>query len=588
MRLVVVICILFVCACANPRARVAVVHFNPELGQIEENIQRLTVLVGDAMSSGADIVVTPELATTGFSITESQVAGDLGLRHPFPELQSIEQLAKLHDGYVFVGIAEQHADGRARNSVVAYGPDGLVGVQHKRGESGWHARGEKEILVFGTRFGDIAPVICSDTYLPDVARLAALRGADIVVAPTNWWGESDQLRIWKVRARQNGVWMIVANRWGREVDLRGATPCSSSTQCTDGRKCRDSHCVYDPYNMNDGPSAVISDKGEVAVTHRTIDQSDPRDTIIYSDVRVSRKRAQSTENRTWTVASRQPSAYQALANEYYLPDSATTPQDLPEFAEVRATAMAVADNCKGQCVIQALDSLPDIHKNLVVIPPDVLNHEPVDFSGDWDEGAVWAELRKTVARHELQVVVTSATGIDNARRLIAVFPQEVQTRKGIHDTQGSGSLWITDTSNHRIAIVQGTDILFPEVATSAAKAGVDVILVPSNVIGRDHVDGLGQWRGEDLSDAINVAALNAIDIVAADTSGLAEIINDNGGWISSSAVKQADENGTSAAQLLLSAPESGSRPFRKLNYYYDFDLEVLLGCDQHEGKSCQE
>src|SRR5690348_9262984 len=145
-------------------AKVALVHSNPVLGDVQTNVARLNSLVDQAFKGGAKVVVTPELATTGFSITRDQVLASLGFSAPYPELIAIESLAKQYKGYVAVGIAEVAAQGKVFNSIVLFGPTGRVASQEKRGLSGWHDRGELPFEIFATPYGELATIICSDSY----------------------------------------------------------------------------------------------------------------------------------------------------------------------------------------------------------------------------------------------------------------------------------------------------------------------------------------------------------------------------------------------------------------------------------------
>ncbi|HEX8686054.1 MAG TPA: carbon-nitrogen hydrolase family protein, partial [Pyrinomonadaceae bacterium] len=217
-------------------SRVALIHFNPKLRDLDENIKSLSTLVEEAFNGGANIVVAPELSTTGFSITLDQIMNGLGLDSPFTRLGKIRDLAVKHRGYVFLGLAEVQRPGKAYNSVAVFGPKGLLTTGRKRGIATWNTRGDVPFDVIPTPYGDLGTIICSDSYLPDWIRILTLKGADIILSPANWWGGFGQEGIWQARARENGVWMVVANRWGSEVDDRFNPPYT--------------------YNMNDAPSDV--------------------------------------------------------------------------------------------------------------------------------------------------------------------------------------------------------------------------------------------------------------------------------------------------------------------------------------------
>src|SRR5207248_8119531 len=66
---------------------------------------------------------------------------------------------------------------------------------------------------FDTPYGRLAVVICADLFYPELARLAAVKGTDILLAPSNVGIDDDLL---KVRAFENGFSILLANRYGDE------------------------------------------------------------------------------------------------------------------------------------------------------------------------------------------------------------------------------------------------------------------------------------------------------------------------------------------------------------------------------------
>ncbi|MCP4249388.1 MAG: carbon-nitrogen hydrolase family protein, partial [bacterium] len=186
------------------------------------------------------------------------------------------------------------------NTVVLFGPNGLETTRQKRGLSGWHDRGIIPFDIIPTPYGDLGMMICSDVYLPDWIRIAALKGADLVLLPANWWGRVGQELIWQTRARESSIWFFTANRWGTEVDTRFGFPFT--------------------YFMDDAPSAFITPDGEIQLIHRAEDDPVPADTILYYDVNVPQYRIGTDLNPGYSVNLRRPEAYGEIANLFYRPD----------------------------------------------------------------------------------------------------------------------------------------------------------------------------------------------------------------------------------------------------------------------------
>ena len=87
------------------------------------------------------------------------------------------------------GIAERDG-GRLYNSALVAGPQGYLGTYRKLhlwgDENLYFEPGDLGLPVFHTEFGRLGVAICYDGWFPEVYRLLAMRGADIVAVPTNW------------------------------------------------------------------------------------------------------------------------------------------------------------------------------------------------------------------------------------------------------------------------------------------------------------------------------------------------------------------------------------------------------------------
>src|SRR5204863_2907480 len=85
------------------------------------------------------------------------------------------------------------------------------------------------VRVFSTSVGKVAPLICYDQWYPEVARIATLQGAELLIYPTaigviddsveeNITGDWEQM--WRAaqvgHAAANNVYVAAVNRVGRE------------------------------------------------------------------------------------------------------------------------------------------------------------------------------------------------------------------------------------------------------------------------------------------------------------------------------------------------------------------------------------
>ncbi|MBS9476743.1 nitrilase-related carbon-nitrogen hydrolase [Ancylobacter radicis] len=159
------------------RSRVAVAQFAPS-GDIEANLARIEQLTIEARTDGADLVVFPERAITGFESLGAQSV-------PGPATDRLVALAARHGLYIVAGLAEQ--DGAALyNSAVLVGPEGLIGTHRKlhldARDGNWASAGDAW-SVFDTRLGRIGLLVGHDAVFPESGRVLALRGCDLIACP---------------------------------------------------------------------------------------------------------------------------------------------------------------------------------------------------------------------------------------------------------------------------------------------------------------------------------------------------------------------------------------------------------------------
>ena len=170
--------------------RVACIQTEPRFGETARNVDRTCELIEQAAERGADVVVLPELCSTGYVFASREEA--LALAEPVPGGPTTDRwldLCRTLGVTLVAGIAERDGD-KLFNSSVVLGPDGHVGTfrkLHLWNEEGlWFEPGDRGVPVFQTPHGRIATFICYDGWFPECYRLAALGGAELVCIPTNW------------------------------------------------------------------------------------------------------------------------------------------------------------------------------------------------------------------------------------------------------------------------------------------------------------------------------------------------------------------------------------------------------------------
>ncbi|MBS3805248.1 MAG: nitrilase family protein [Oleiphilaceae bacterium] len=214
----------------SPDLIVASVQMEPQVGQKADNISRSRALIEKAAAGGASIVVLPELTTSGYVFGSREEAFTLAEQIPEGDSTKVwSELAERLNIYIIAGIAERDGN-RLYNSAVFLGPQGYLGVYRKlhlwNNEHLFFESGNLGLPVFDTEIGRLAAVICYDGWFPEVYRLLAMKGADIIGMPTNWvpmaGAQEGALAMANTlalaNAHINGVNIVCANRIGTERD----------------------------------------------------------------------------------------------------------------------------------------------------------------------------------------------------------------------------------------------------------------------------------------------------------------------------------------------------------------------------------
>lgn len=196
--------------------RAALLQLEPVFGIVERNVARAAELIA---SLEADLFVLPELFPSGYSFAAqaevermAEPAGD------GPTFAALAEQARRKRAWICYGFAERAA-GRYYNSANLVGPEGLAGTYRKLHlfgrETLFFTPGEAAAPVFELPIGRVGVMICFDWYFPEVARSLALRGAQVIVHPSNLvLPHCPQAML--TRSLENRVFSLTCDRTGQE------------------------------------------------------------------------------------------------------------------------------------------------------------------------------------------------------------------------------------------------------------------------------------------------------------------------------------------------------------------------------------
>lgn len=210
--------------------RVAAISTRSHEGKPEKNMEHIASWVAKASEKDPALVCFPELNVSGY--VYGRKIWEAAEPVPGPSTVKLEALAKQYKLIIAAGIAEMDK-GIVYDTYVLVGPDGYIGKSRKMHipipEVGsWRGGGVPPVIDIG--IAKVGVNICFDNWLPESARLVALQGAEIILAPFVWGGgklgnppdhagrnrkqKDYSNRTLPSRAIDNGVFLIFVNDCG--------------------------------------------------------------------------------------------------------------------------------------------------------------------------------------------------------------------------------------------------------------------------------------------------------------------------------------------------------------------------------------
>lgn len=205
---------------------------------VTANEEKTVEKIREAAAKGAKIICLQELFNAQYF---PQYVNVKSYRYaqpvPSPLTERMSTLAAELEVVLIVPIYEEAVAGVYFNTVLVYDADGSYLGKYRKThipdgpqylEKYYFTPGDKGYPVFDTRYGRIGVGICWDEWFPEVARIFALQGANIIFYPSAIGSEPDRpeyssAEAWRTVIRAhgitNGVFVAVPNRVGQEGEM---------------------------------------------------------------------------------------------------------------------------------------------------------------------------------------------------------------------------------------------------------------------------------------------------------------------------------------------------------------------------------
>jgi predicted amidohydrolase len=202
--------------------KIACVQTDVIFKDINANLSSLETTVRSEVNQGTELTVFPECYSTGYCFDSLAEAMEFSESVPGPSTDRVAKLCAELKTYVVFGMLEK-SGGDLFNVAVLIGPDGLIGCYRKvhlpyLGVDRFTTPGDRPFEVFEAAGVRIGMLICYDGGFPEAARVLSIRGADLIVLPTNWPPGGSYMAEFSIncRAMENGIYFAAVNRIGTE------------------------------------------------------------------------------------------------------------------------------------------------------------------------------------------------------------------------------------------------------------------------------------------------------------------------------------------------------------------------------------
>ena len=173
--------------------RLGVVQYRPPKGRPDAARRGLVGWVERACQLGADLVVCPEMATSGYVWPDRDAVLPHAEPADGPTAAALGEVAARHATWVLCGIPELEDVGGVPilyNSALVVAPDGGLLACYRKVllydlDTTWARPGDRRMVV-ETPLGRLAPAVCMDINAEDFAAFLVAQDIDLLGFCTNW------------------------------------------------------------------------------------------------------------------------------------------------------------------------------------------------------------------------------------------------------------------------------------------------------------------------------------------------------------------------------------------------------------------
>ncbi|CAA0081962.1 N-carbamoyl-D-amino acid hydrolase [Zhongshania aliphaticivorans] len=438
---------------------------------VEQNLETCLRVLDKAAQLKPDLVVLPEFSNHLSWYDGAEHCFEVSLDIDSPFLSAIANKAKEIGAFVSIGATLRRAGGSVSGSALLYSPSGeLLGIADKQvligHENDFLTLAQEAAPIIETELGRIAMYMCMDGVINETPRCLALRGAQILCNSLNSFAPDEGNLHIPVRAAENKVFVVAANKVGPLVPEEMMAGISAATN------------IPEVFLCGAGESQIVAPDGTVLAMAET-DGEEVVSALITPALADDKRRPDGSD----IFAVRRPALYTQLGVDPALADAVSCSGENDISA-----ALLRCDTATESDICELVSSAQKGGARLITLSPqsgfDAIKTEEL---AAWYEksqrliASITAQLSDDVyvvcpvvakdgERYQHQLVLLSATGI------LASQGQVHYSERFAWSSLADG-FSAYELPFATISMLTSDDSIFPEAFRLCALSGAEVVVV---------------------------------------------------------------------------------------------------------------
>ncbi len=353
---------------------------------VDANLATCLRMLDQAAAHNPDLVLTPEFCNRLSSYGSKDEAWEHALDEDGPYLQAIAAKAQEHGMHIVINVTVKREHPRITITSFLFGPDGRKMIHADKQtlmgrENLFFDRALKIAPIAATPLGRLGLLMCRDGVTMETPRGLAVRGAQILCNSLNSFAFDEASLHIPVRAPENRVFVISANKVGPLIPIEQFEAASARLGV--------------PAHLLDGAgeSQIVAPDGTVLAKAPLREEA-----VIFADVDPALADDKARPNGTNVMTARRPALYKEIG------DSPIPLDEHPRAAVIRvAVFQPAASTASPGEITQAIETAILAQVSLLVLPELTGIADPADLS----QSQLAAETTKSALSGSALVVCTS-------------------------------------------------------------------------------------------------------------------------------------------------------------------------------------